>query len=187
VSRPKLRLSTLSSRRLGQNRPVIRPLCCLFPQRSVRAHRAPDQPPAPGRPPRARTPAHDLPRPAWGTGRGPPACIISSKGEVRRARRLKPRGVGRLSTQAEIERASANRRIAQPRSATATLIIERRSQHFPDPAREPLKTGRPRRAPTDYPVPHGDCSYIDKSDARAQLWLNRCISSSEAGASDHKD
>lgn len=143
--------------------------------------------PAPGRPPRARTPAHDLPRPAWGTGRGPPACIISSKGEVRRARRLKPRGVGRLSTQAEIERASANRRIAQPRSATATLIIERRSQHFPDSAREPLKTGRPRRAPTDYPVPHGDCSYIDKSDARAQLWLNRCISSSEAGASDHKD
>ncbi|HEY0440033.1 MAG TPA: hypothetical protein VGD36_08145 [Xanthobacteraceae bacterium] len=77
-----------------------------------------------------------------------------------------------MNTQAEIERASANRRIAQPRSATATLIIERRSQHFPDPARGPLKTGRPRHAPTDYPVPRGDCSYIDKSDARAQLWLS---------------
>jgi hypothetical protein len=92
-----------------------------------------------------------------------------------------------MNTQAEIERASANRRIAQPRSATATLIIERRSQHFPDPARGPLKTGRPRRAPTDYPIPRGDCSYIDKSDARAQLWLNQCASSSEAGVSDHKD
>ena len=119
--------------------------------------------PAPGRPPRARTPAYDLPRPAGGREAAPLRALFSSKGEVRRARRLKPSGVGRLSTQAEIERASANRRIAQPRSATATLIIERRSQHFPDPARGPLKTGRPRRAPTDYPAPRGDCSYIDKA------------------------
>jgi hypothetical protein len=106
-----------------------------------------------------------------GRDAAPLRALFSSKGEVRRARHLKPSGVGRLSTQAEIERASANRRIAQPRSATATLIIERRSQHFPDPARGPLKTGRPRHAPTDHPVPRGDCSYIDKSDARAQLWL----------------
>ena len=122
-----------------------------------------------------------------GRDAAPLRALFSSKGEVRRARHLKPSGVGRLSTQAEIERASANRRIAQPRSATATLIVERRSQHFPDPARGPLKTGRPRRAPTDYPVPRGDRSYIDKSDARAQLWLNQCVSSSEAGVSDHKD
>jgi hypothetical protein len=46
------------------------------------------------------------------------------------------------------ELASANRRIAQPRSAIATLIFERMRQHFPDRARE---TGRPKR-PADQPA-----------------------------------
>jgi hypothetical protein len=45
------------------------------------------------------------------------------------------------------ELASANRRIAQPRSAIATLIFERMRPHFPDP----VKTGR-RQQPADQPA-----------------------------------
>jgi hypothetical protein len=39
------------------------------------------------------------------------------------------------------ERASANRRVAAPRSAIATLIFDRMRQHFPD---APTKTKRPK-------------------------------------------
>jgi hypothetical protein len=52
------------------------------------------------------------------------------------------------------ERASVNRRIAQPRSAIATLIFERMRQHFPDRARSTVKSGQPRR-PADQAERHG--------------------------------
>jgi hypothetical protein len=46
------------------------------------------------------------------------------------------------------ERASANRRIAPPRSAIATLIFDRMRQQFPD---TPTKTKRPK-PPADQPA-----------------------------------
>lgn len=57
-----------------------------------------------------------------------------------------PLGAGLGFNLAEMfERASANRRIAQPRCALATLIFERVRQHFPELARTP-------RGPSDQPA-----------------------------------